>query len=152
MSTPPLTGRPFAVSLGGVSAFDRTANGIRLCLACLGLLVCSGCAVLVVGGAAAAGAGTVLWVKGQLTANVDAPLERVWAASQEALNQLRMPVTSQEKDALQGTLIARAAGDKKVTVQLKKVSGTTTQVGIRVGTWGDQVTSQQILDAIRARL
>ena len=120
--------------------------------ACLSVLACSGCAVLLVGGAVAAGAGTVVYVKGELKATVDGTLDRAWAASQAALKDLQMPVTGQEKDGLQGKLTARAAGDKKVTIHLKKVTGTTTDIGIRVGTWGDEPMSREILDKIKKHL
>jgi len=115
-------------------------------------LVGSGCALLVVGGAAAAGAGTVAYVRGELQATVDGALDKTWSATLGALKDLQMPVTDQQKDGLSGKLTARAMGDKKVTVRLKKVTGTTTQIGIRVGTWGDEVRSRQILDQIKTRL
>ena len=120
--------------------------------ACLSVLACSGCAVLLVGGAVAAGAGTVVWVKGELKATVDGTLDHAWAASQAALKDLQMPVTGQEKDGLQGKLTARAAGDKKVTILVKKATGTTTDIGIRVGTWGDEPMSREILDKIKKHL
>lgn len=116
------------------------------------LLLCNGCAVLLVGGAAAAGAGTVAYIRGELSATLDAGLDQTWSAAQATLKELEMPVTAQEKDGVSGKLTARASGDKKVIARLKKVSGTTTEVGIRVGTWGDETTSREILDRIKKRL
>jgi len=107
---------------------------------------------LLVGGAAAAGAGTVAYVRGELRSTEDAPFERAWTAAQRALRDLEMPVTAQEKDGLSGRIIARAAGDRKVTVRLRKVTGTTTEIRIRVGTWGDEAASRQILESIQRRL
>jgi len=63
-----------------------------------------------------------------------------------------MPVTAQEKDGLSGRITARAAGDRKGTVRLRKVTGTTTEIRIRVGTWGDEAASRQILESIQRRL
>lgn len=117
-----------------------------------GWLLCSGCALLVVGGAAAAGAGTVAYVRGELQATVDGTLDRSWSALQSGLKDLQMPVTDQQKDGLSGKLTARAVGDKKVVLRLKKVTGTTTEIGIRVGTWGDEAKSRQILDQIKKHL
>jgi hypothetical protein len=121
-------------------------------MACLSVLVGSGCGALVVGGAVAAGAGTVAWVKGELKATVDGDLDHAWSASQTALKDLQMPVSAEEKDGIQGKLTARAAADKKVTVQVKKATGTTTDIGIRVGTWGDEPMSREILEKIKKHL
>lgn len=115
-------------------------------------LASSGCVALLVGGAAAAGAGTVAYVRGELQSTLDAPFDRAWTATVRALGDLGMPVTAQEKDGLSGRITARAAGDRKVTVQLRKVSGTATEVRIRVGTWGDEAASRQILEQIQRRL
>ncbi|NGO39696.1 DUF3568 family protein [Limisphaera ngatamarikiensis] len=115
-------------------------------------LASSGCVALLVGGAAAAGAGTVAYVRGELQSTLDAPFDRAWTATVRALGDLGMPVTAQEKDGLSGRITARAAGDRKVTVQLRKVSGTATEVRIRVGTWGDEGASRQILEQIQHRL
>jgi len=115
-------------------------------------LASSACVALLVGGAAAAGAGTVAYVRGELQSTLDAPFDRAWTATVRALGDLGMPVTAQEKDGLSGRITARAAGDRKVTVQLRKVSGTATEVRIRVGTWGDEAASRQILEQIQHRL
>jgi len=108
--------------------------------------------VLLVGGAVAAGAGTVVYVKGQLKATVEGTLDRAWIAAHEAFKELQMPVTSETKDALSGKLTARAAGDKKVTVSFRKAAGTSTELGIRVGTWGDEAMSREILDKIKKHI
>ena len=121
-------------------------------LALAGGLLCSGCALLVVGGAAAAGAGTVAYVRGDLQATVDGTLDRSWTATQSAMKDLEMSVTDQQKDGLSARLIARGVGDKKVTIRLKKVTGTTTEISIRVGTWGDEAKSRQVLDGIKKHL
>ena len=112
----------------------------------------TGCAVLLVGGAAAAGAGTVAYIRGDLKATLDGTLERATAAARAALEDLAMPLTAEESDGVSAKLTARARGDKKVSVVIKKVTGTTTEVRIRVGTWGDEATSREILGGIEKRL
>lgn len=135
---------------------EKIGNGVRKPALLLGLLLgCIlnvGCVALLVGGAAAAGAGTVAYVRGELRSTLDAPYERVWSATQRALADLEMPVTAQEKDGLTGQITARATGDRKITVRLRKVTGTATEVRIRVGTWGDEAVSRQILEQIQRRL
>lgn len=122
-------------------------------LLCAGLSIGgAGCALLVVGGAAAAGAGTAAYVRGDLKANLDATLDQTLAATRAALKELQMPITVEEKDGLSGKLTARAVGDKKIGVRVNKVTGTLTEVAIRVGTWGDETMSREILDKIKQRL
>ncbi|MCS7091356.1 MAG: DUF3568 family protein [Verrucomicrobiota bacterium] len=115
-------------------------------------MVLTGCALLLVGGAAAAGAGTVAYVRGELQATLDSPYEKVWSVTRRALADLNMVITEQEKDGLTGHITARAAGDRKVTLRLRKITGTATEVRIRVGTWGDETVSRQILEQIERRL
>lgn len=118
----------------------------------LSVVIGNGCAVLPAGGAVAAGTGTVIYVKGELQATVDGTMDRAWTASQAALKELQMPVTTEEKDARNGKLTARGAGDKKVTLRVKKVTGTSTEIGVRVGLWGDEAMSREILDKIKKYL
>lgn len=117
----------------------------------LGLLFCGGCAVLLVGGAAA-GAGTVVYVKGELQATEDVPLEQAWAAARSALTTMQMVVSAEQKDALNGQLTARAPGDKRVVVRVTKITGTTSEIGVRVGLWGEEALSREILEHIRKQL
>lgn len=121
-------------------------------VACVCCLVSTGCTLLLLGGAAAAGAGTVVYVRGELQTTVDATLDGAWRASRDALKDLQMPVTAETKDGLTGKLTARTAGDKKVTIRLKKVTDTTTDLSIRMGTWGDETASRQLLEQIKKRL
>jgi hypothetical protein len=123
---------------------------VALGLAAVLGLFCTGCIALVVGGAA--GAGTYAYVSGELKTTESASLDRAWSASQGAIKELQFKVTTEQKDALQGRLIARTAADKKVEVNLKKISDNTTEIRIRVGTFGDEDLSQLILQKIKKRL
>jgi hypothetical protein len=120
-----------------------------LCLAILLLLFGAGCAALLVGGAA--GAGTVAYVAGELKSTENVSLDRAWKATQSAMKELEFAVTQKEKDALEAELTARGAGDKKVKVQLEKKADHVTEIRIRVGTFGDESLSIQILDKIKSR-
>jgi hypothetical protein len=46
-------------------------------------------------------------------------------------------------------VIARRATGKKVTVKLKKQSNSVTKIKIRVGTFGDEYISKDILDSMK---
>lgn len=131
------------------------ANWLKVGLMVLVAVLClgqTGCLLLVAGGAAAAGAGTYAYVQGELKATESASLDRVWRATQVAVTELELPITSRQKDALGAKLLARTSSDKKVEINLKKLTDTTTEIRIRVGTWGDEALSRLILDKIKKRL
>jgi hypothetical protein len=67
------------------------------------------------------------------------------------MDSLGFTVTSKEKDAISGELIARGASDKKITVKLKKQTEEVTEIRIRIGTFGDESMSRQILEEIKKR-
>ncbi len=116
------------------------------------LALSTGCTVLLVGGAVAAGAGGYAYVSGEARSTEAASLDRTWTAAKAAIKDLKFSVVGESKDALEGKLTARTAADKKVTVGLKKVSDKTTEVRIRVGTFGDETVSRMILEKIKQRL
>ena len=111
-----------------------------------------GCLLFVAGAAAGAGAAGYAYVNGVLKATEPASLDRVWSASTGAMKDLEYRISKQTKDALTGELIARNASDKKIEIQLKKVSDNSTEISIRVGTFGDENLSRVILDKIKKRL
>lgn len=127
----------------------NTKSALTALFLALVISISTGCAALVVG--AGAGAGTVAYVAGELQATEDVSLTNAWNASKRAMKDLGFSITSAEKDAFEGKIIARGAGDKKVTISLEKVTDKTTEIGIRVGFFGDESMSIEILDSIRAR-
>jgi len=46
--------------------------------------------------------------------------------------------------------VARTATDKKIEVTLNKKSANSTEIRIRVGTFGDEPMSRQLLDKIKS--
>src|SRR5262245_32024344 len=116
------------------------------------LFTTSGCLLFVAGAAAGAGAAGYAYANGVLKATEPAPLDRVWSASVDAMKDLEYSITKQAKDALTGNLTARNASDKKIEIQMKKLSENSTEISIRVGTFGDENLSRVILDKIKKRL
>ncbi len=111
-----------------------------------------GCAVLLLGGGAAAGAGIVAYTKGELTTAEEADLDRVWAAAQGAMDDLDFVIQSRLTTAGSAKLIARGAGSRRVTVTLERRVGNLTEISVRVGYFGDEPLSRLILQKIRRRL
>ncbi|HAK95121.1 MAG TPA: hypothetical protein DCM87_09005 [Planctomycetes bacterium] len=128
------------------------ARALALGAAITLLVMQSGCFVLLVGGVAAAGVGGYAYVKGESTAVLAASMDRSWNATVAALEDLRLPVIAKANDALSGEITARNASDTKITISLRRVSDNATEIGIRVGTFGDEAQSKAILDRIAAHL
>lgn len=114
------------------------------------LLTISGCTLLLIGGAAAAGAGTAIYLMGELKATEAVPFDRAWNACEAGLVDLDFFITSREKDALSGVIIARGSGDRKITIKLNRQSDKVTEIRIRVDTFGDESLSRLILYKIKS--
>jgi Protein of unknown function (DUF3568) len=113
------------------------------------LIFTSGCAAVLVGGAAGAG---VAYSMGQLKSVESAPLEKVYGAVQVAERKLQFDEVDSHKDALEGLVEMKMASDRTVTVKLKRLAESSTEIRIRVGTFGDEAVSRQVLEAIHAAL
>jgi len=111
-----------------------------------------GCVVAAVGVGAAAGAGTIAYLKGELKALEDANIDRVWRATEGAVNELNFIVTNKVKDAVSAKLDALTADNKNVHITLKRKTDSLTEITIRIGTFGNEELSRLILEKIQKRL
>lgn len=114
-------------------------------------LMTGGCALFLIGAGAAAGAGAVVYLNGELKATGEVSLERGWAATQQTMSELQFRVTKTQKDALAGELVAQRADGTPIRVRLRRESETLTEFRIRVGTWGDENLSHLIYQKIHNR-
>ena len=121
--------------------FLLTALGVSAAL--------TGCIAVV---AAGAGAGTVAYVQGKLESPLGADYHRSVAAVDRAIAQLEFARISHNQDALTSTFTVRTAEDKKVVIEVSKVSDQASKVEIRVGIFGNEALSMTILDRIKANL
>ncbi|UCE39462.1 MAG: DUF3568 family protein [Thermoplasmata archaeon] len=112
----------------------------------MGLLANSGC-VLLVGGAA--GAGAVAYLGGELKSDEEISLDRLWDATQAAIKDMGLTVKTKEKDYLSAKLVAVTADDKNININLKRKSDNLTEIAIRIGKFGNESMSQQILNEIK---
>ena len=111
-----------------------------------------GCALFLIGGGAAAGAGAVAYSRGQLRSVQETPFERAWDAAQAAMRDLGFVVTYQEKEPDSGKLLARTKDNGEVEIRLKAESTTATEIRIRVGWLGNEALSNVILEKIKQHL
>ena len=127
--------------------FSTTAGAGLLAVA--SLLFTSGCLAVVAG----AGAGAaVAYVRGDLQASLDASFGQALIAANQAVQQLQFAKVSEKKDALEGTIIARNADDKKIEIRLENAGAEVAKVSIRVGTFGNETLSLTVLEKIKANL
>lgn len=91
-------------------------------------------------------------VSRELTALEQAPIDKVYQATQTALRDLELRLIEKSKDGLNATVAARSAHYDRITVSLSRVTGGVTDVKIKVGFWGDESQSRLILTEIRKRL
>jgi len=114
-----------------------------------------GCALLLLGGAAAGAAyGTVKYVNNTLDVTHEVSLDKAWTAANAALKELQMPVTASTKDGATGRLEALNAKNQPVVIQTIRKTDTVTEIQITVGTFesaANQTEAQQIYDHMKAR-
>ena len=124
---------------------------VLLCCLLIGLNACSR---YVVAGAVAAGAaaGTYFYVKGNLKRSYEAPVERVWEATLQAVEELKLTTESKTHDAFGGEIKGKMADGDSFIIELKRLGEKSTEVGIRIGVFGDRTRSETIHDKILSKL
>ena len=128
---------------------NRTLRIIGM-IVVMGIIVTtqSGCLIA----AAGAAAGGVAYVKGDMDAIVDGNVEQTFAATKAAFEELKMPLLSSWASGQEAKVEARHGTDNKVTVNIVGQTEKASKVSIRVGTFGDEALSQNILEKIKANL
>jgi len=106
-------------------------------------------AVLAVGGCSKSNEGTTYnYATGNLTATLNANVEKSYNAALKALQQLELKPTEQIKDAFGARIVSTTSADKKLTVTLKRINDELTSIVIEVGMVGDKLTSKAVYDKI----
>lgn len=130
-----------------------TKSILRLCLLS-GLLATpllqTGCVAIAAG--AAAGASTMAYIRGELTAKFDKPYANVVKATERALKKLQFTTISVNKDALNAVIIARTATDKRIEIRVTKTDEQSASAHVRVGIFGDEALSRTIIQHIEREL
>jgi hypothetical protein len=115
-------------------------------------LALNGCAIAILGGAAAAGAGGYAWYSGELKSSESVAYDKAIVGVQAAMKQMGYTTTVTEKSGLRTKLTFRGSGDERVVITVNKISDSVSEIGVRVGTFGDQTRSVHIMDSIRNKL
>jgi hypothetical protein len=115
------------------------------------LCACEGAVLAGIFGAGA-GAGTVAYIKGELKTTLNHSAVRTHQATLQALGELKLPVLEGQNDVIAAKVHSRFADGKDIRINIKAITETTCNIGIRVGDFGDQSRSQKILDTIKKYL
>lgn len=125
-----------------------SARSILLSMFLVGSLCTSlcGCAAVIAGGAA--GAGAVSYLKGEFSSSFDAPVDVSYQAAVRAMSALKFQVIETTNDAIQGHIIARDSQNRRVEITLKAEIERKSSITIRVGVFGDELASKLIHEKI----
>ena len=99
-----------------------------------------------------AGAGTYNSASGWLSWTYPVPLERTYQASLASLEGLDLRIETKTLDGLEGRIKALRADRTSVQIYLKPVTDRTTEVKVKIGSFGDQEQSELIHKNIRTQL
>jgi len=123
-----------------------------LCCFLIGLSACSRKWAVIGAAVAAAGAGTYYYIKGDLQRNYEASMDKAWQASIQAVEALKLTTESKQHDAFNGVIKGKMADGKSFSINLKRIGENLTEIGVRIGTFGDRVRSEAIHDKILSKI
>ena len=109
-------------------------------LGCI-VMVVTGCSRrMFIAGAAATGigVGTYAYIKGNLTRTYEAPMDKVWNATLATLKEFDLTVVSQKRDGFSGEINGKMADGRDFQINVTRQANNSTEVGIRVGVFGDR--------------
>ena len=115
------------------------------------MLFGAGCVgVAVVGGTAA----TAVYLNGELSYALSAPMEKVWKASEAVMVDKKMKATEKSIDNMDRTRVikGKTREDKDFQISLEAKDKDVTVVKVRVGYFGDQDKSLEIVEAIEQKI
>ena len=131
----------------------KTVKAAVLAVCVLATIALSeGCALLLVGGAAAGG---LSFVKNTLHVTQEVSLDKAWDAANYAFDKLGYVATESKKDAASGRLSARNAQEQVVTVEVIRKTDHVTEIQITVGTFDTKANregARQVYDKMKKRL
>ncbi len=123
-----------------------------LCCFLIGLSACSKKWVALGAAAAAVGTGAYFYIKGDLKRNYEASMDKTWQAAVRAVEELKLAPESKKNDAFGGVIEGKMADGKSFSINVKRLGENSTEVGVRIGTFGDRVKSEAIHDKILSKL
>jgi hypothetical protein len=84
--------------------------------------------------------------------NYEASIDKTWQATVKSVEDLGLSTESKENDAFNGVIKGKMADGKSFTISVKRLGENLTEVGVRVGTFGDRERSEAVHDKILSNL
>jgi hypothetical protein len=117
------------------------------------LVLLGGVAMLMGGCSKSLDGSSYNYASGNLSATLNADVEKSYNAALKAMEQLQLTPTEKSKDALGARILAKTSADKKVKVTLTRVTDTTTELVVGIGTVvGDKDIAKTVYDKITENL
>jgi hypothetical protein len=119
----------------------------------LGVLA-AGVAMSTIGCSSASNAtdSTFSYIRGDQRATLGAAPPQITDATLAAAQELELPVDAHSADGLVGKVLMHTSDGAKVEVNIKGEANDQSEVTVRVGTFGDKVLQQRVLDKIKSHL
>lgn len=131
----------------------RSQKGVSMCkkvklffLITLLAVSSSGCMLLLAG--AVGGTGTAAWLSDKLSQEVNAPFDKSIEAVDSAMKSLKLDIAKKTVKEDVAQIIGSYTDDRKIWIDVRPVTGTTSRIDVRVGALGDEAASRKILDKI----
>jgi hypothetical protein len=121
---------------------------MRLSILLIGIILLSGCAAIWLGVGAGVGIGTYKYVEGNVIREYPIEYSRAWDASNEALLNLKMSVTSSNDEGAKGKIEAVKQDGSKVVIKIKDKGQNVTSITVKSGLLGDAVEAEKIHNEI----
>jgi hypothetical protein len=117
-------------------------------LAVMGVFLISGCAAVVVGGAAAGAAtGTYFYINGEMKTDYYSSFDAVWSACEKTVADMRGLDVERDRMLAKGK-IETVIDDEKVHISVTYKAKDVTTVSVRIGLFGNKLSSQLIHEKI----
>jgi len=119
-----------------------------LLLCCL-MMGVSGCAAVIAAGVGVGvGFGTYKYLEGNLQRDYIGPPDKLWQATLTAMDKLQVASEVQERDYFGGLVKGIMHDGTKITIKMKRLTDNSTEVGVRVGVFGEMKRSEVIHNKI----
>jgi hypothetical protein len=102
-------------------------------------------------GAAAAGA-TVAYVKGEGKKAYNHDVRTVYDAALESVEDMGLAIGEKSVDDTSGVIKARQADGDNVNINIERITETSSEAKIRIGTFGDESETRMIFSEMDKRL
>lgn len=111
-----------------------------------------GCLTFLAGGAALGTAGTVVYVRGNYSAELPRSLFACDRAVKTICRRARLTEIKRTCNGHRSVRICRDLQDVKIKIFLKELDPELTRITLRVGAWGDEESSRELLAEIEREL